>query len=303
MKMLGCRVAWLMNAVALGIPAAGGGQAVLVSPATPYVVPQTFEYMLQSSITGWTYRVLVSLPRAYDSSPADSTRYPVLYMLDGGLYLPRGATDFRNTTTEGAGSVILVGVGRPGGPPLGQAEIAAGNVPYRVHDMSPTEDSPGVGGGAPDFLRVIKEEIIPFIDQEFRTTSDRGIFGHSMGGLFASWVLLAEPDVFSRYGISSPSLFWDNEVLFTQEARVPSGPILPKRVHLSVGGDEGVLMVSLMWRMTYALCHDLYEPFYEGLHISNEVIEDTPHSSPVHLWRVVEQLYPTSATRPLPDPC
>jgi predicted alpha/beta superfamily hydrolase len=64
-------------------------------------------------------------------------------------------------------------------------------------------------GGAPAFLRVLREEILPFVEETYRTSEDRGIAGHSFGGLFAAWMLLEAPDLFRRYGLNSPSLWWE----------------------------------------------------------------------------------------------
>jgi uncharacterized protein len=76
-----------------------------------------------------------------------------------------------------------------------------------------------VSGGADKFLRVVKEEIIPFVDHSYRTNQDRALAGHSFGGLFCAYVLFHHPDFFNRYLISSPSLDWDDDEIFREEAQ------------------------------------------------------------------------------------
>lgn len=176
-----------------------------------------------------------------------------MYLLDGDMELPLFARMFRlsNSGTDGTGStvdsdpaqVIFVGVGYPSSvdpmrPPPGGGEIA-----YRQRDYSPPpfpasnpehktwQSEQPWAGGAPLFLRVLKEELIPLIDRQFRTSADRGLHGHSMGGLFATYALFTEPDLFTRYAITSPSLWWDCGSIFEREAEfAKTRRSLPKQV-------------------------------------------------------------------------
>jgi predicted alpha/beta superfamily hydrolase len=64
-------------------------------------------------------------------------------------------------------------------------------------------------------------------------------FGHSYGGLFGAWVLLEAPATFARYGLSSPSLWWDSGLMFRREAEYAAEhEDLAARVLVSVGGLE-----------------------------------------------------------------
>jgi pimeloyl-ACP methyl ester carboxylesterase len=68
---------------------------------------------------------------------------------------------------------------------------------------------------------------------------DSAFFGYSLGGLFATYVLLNEPATFRRYGIGSAALFWDNELMFDREAAYArTHDDLPAKVHFSVGANE-----------------------------------------------------------------
>jgi predicted alpha/beta superfamily hydrolase len=110
-------------------------------------------------------------------------------------------------------SLLVVGVGYP---ETGLLETQA----RRRRDFTPTavEDRPGSGGG-PAFLRFLRDELMPWLDQRYGVQPGSGtFFGHSLAGLFGSWVLLHEPSTFCRYGLSSPSLWWDNGSIFEVEA-------------------------------------------------------------------------------------
>jgi hypothetical protein len=64
-------------------------------------------------------------------------------------------------------------------------------------------------------------------------------FGDSHGGLFATYVLLTEPTAFRRYGIGSPALGWNQEVMFEHEAEYArSHDDLPAKAFFSVGAHE-----------------------------------------------------------------
>ena len=64
-------------------------------------------------------------------------------------------------------------------------------------------------------------------------------FGHSCGGLFATYVLLTEPGTFGRYGIGSPSLWWHDDMMFPYEQHYADAhDDLAAKVFVSVGAFE-----------------------------------------------------------------
>jgi len=87
----------------------------------------------------------------------------------------------------------------------------------RTHNLTPTHVTSGPysenSGGAADFLRFLREELIPQIDSHYRTTAERTLVGHSLAGLFALTVFLDQPETFDRYIAIEPSLWWDRQLL------------------------------------------------------------------------------------------
>jgi predicted alpha/beta superfamily hydrolase len=61
-------------------------------------------------------------------------------------------------------------------------------------------------GKADDFMMFIKNQIIPFLESNYRTSCDHTILGHSFGGVFACFALLKYPEIFSNYIAISPIL-------------------------------------------------------------------------------------------------
>jgi len=93
----------------------------------------------------------------------------------------------------------------------------------RTRDLTPTniktEDSiihlpTGSSGCAKHYLSFIKNELIPAVEKKYASDIEkRGYSGYSLGGLFGTYILLNEPDLFNKYLIGSPSLWWDDYLL------------------------------------------------------------------------------------------
>lgn len=79
-------------------------------------------------------------------------------------------------------------------------------------------------------------ELFTYVDDLYRTSGERALYGHSQGGLFAAWVMVTHPKSFNSYIIVSPSLWVENEQLIEQ-AKTLSKPISAK-AYLAVGSDE-----------------------------------------------------------------
>jgi pimeloyl-ACP methyl ester carboxylesterase len=75
----------------------------------------------------------------------------------------------------------------------------------------------GTGGAAP-YLATICEDIIPHLERQYPLDPrERVLIGYSLSGRFATFTLFSAPEVFGRYLIISPSLWWDRGSVFTEE--------------------------------------------------------------------------------------
>lgn len=169
----------------------------------------------------------IYLPASYKAG--DTTHYPVIYLLDGGLDEDFihivGLVQFN--TFEWVARVpecIVVGIANTD----------------RKRDMTfPTaikgdkEKWPTTGGSA-KFIACIEQEIIPYVNQHFRTNNSRTLIGESLGGLFATQVLFTKPQLFNRYIIISPSLWWNNGSLLKQ---TPAAITAKTTVFIGVGKE------------------------------------------------------------------
>lgn len=244
------------------------------------------DHTISSKIMKKDYQLYISFPNSYSSQ--DTIRYPVLYILDGKHMFSitdgtRVNLDFENKIED----VIIVGIGSGIDDQSWQIN--------RTFEYTPSQD-PNVklqSGGAELFLECIKTEIMPFVDNHYKTNSDNGIIGHSLGGLFVSYCFLNATGSFSRYGISSPSLMWKNneildqaELLFTKNK---SWGIPYTKVFISVGGEEEQEMVSGMIKFSTLL----KDRNYENLELSWNTFDDETHLSVVSamISRTLSVLY------------
>ncbi|PHQ28929.1 alpha/beta hydrolase [Leeuwenhoekiella nanhaiensis] len=148
----------------------------------------------------------VSLPESYnDDSAADKT-YPLLIVLDGNThfrplsgmvqYLSSAST--RNLCIP---EMIVVGIE---------------NI-NRRRDFTPDKvitTRPNDTGGGAAFLSFLENELIPELDQKFRTNANRVLFGHSLGGLLAAHAYMQEESRFNGFIAVDPSFgTWDAETM------------------------------------------------------------------------------------------
>lgn len=113
---------------------------------------------------------------------------------------------------------------RPAGPPPGGGMGAAGVVTYGVTAGEPT----GVGA----FQTVLIDELIPYVDANFRTIANRdnrAMAGLSMGAFETRTITLARPEVFGYWGLLSGGNYTPADL---------QGKMKPKGIFISYGGKE-----------------------------------------------------------------
>src|SRR5262245_21965893 len=227
------------------------------------------------------YRISLALPPSYPSHPEQS--YPTIYLLDANWYFGMVTEITRIMYFDGDfPETIVVGIGYPVDEPLEQAIQQV--IDLRVRDLTPvrveTAERGGSRqtGGAPEFLKFIQTELIPIIEADYRTNpAVRVLAGHSLGGLFALYVLFHEPKLFKGYVAGSPSLGYGDKVTFAYEAAYAGRhKTLPVKLYLGVGGREELIddpMVSDLYQ--FAAC--LESRKYEGLSLTKHVVENCNH--------------------------
>ncbi len=233
------------------------------------VLPGTELKEINSKINGQIYKIKIQLPRDYHQN---TDEYPVLYVTDA------------ETNFGGVGYIVQRLIKDKLIPPMIVVGIAYGTdyksfYELRSRDLTPVEDSKlemgkknDPTGGAPAFCKFIEEELFPLIEKEYRVNPDsRSIYGHSYGGLFASYVLLKESHLFNNYLILSPSLWYKNEFMI-QEADLFSTKLTPTRVYMGSGELEGRID-----DLQTKFASRLKAKQHEGLFIKDEVLKNETH--------------------------
>ena len=87
----------------------------------------------------------------------------------------------------------------------------------RNHDLLPSDTKrnmgPKSGGNAEAFLAYVKNEVVPYIESNYRTLPHRTAVGHSLSASFVIYTLLNEPELFDNYIAISPNLADDDQRL------------------------------------------------------------------------------------------
>ena len=152
---------------------------------------------LKAQKLGRSFHIFVDLPEDYQST---GHNYPTIYLLDGGNTFPLMAAHhhylrFGNETPE----AILVGIS------YGADTFKEGN--WRSTDFTAPSEERDFWGGAGVFQAMIKDELIPLIEGEYRSDPSRRIlFGHSLGGQFVLYNALTMPALFYGHIASNPAL-------------------------------------------------------------------------------------------------
>lgn len=185
---------------------------------------------LHSAALGEDRVLNIYLPEGYAAD--DSSRYPVVYLLDGSadedFIHVAGLIQF-NTFPWVASmpKSILVGIANVDRKrDFTFASTLAGD-----RQLLPT------GGHSDSFIAFVEKELQPYISSHYRCdTGNRMLIGQSLGGLLAAEVLLKKPQLFNRYALISPSIWWAGGAMLKLPLRLPAGKG-PVAVYIAVGKE------------------------------------------------------------------
>ena len=222
---------------------------------------------LHSDILNEDRELWIHTPAGYD--PAGTARYPVLYLLDGPGHFHHASGVLEFLAAQNRMPPMIV--------------VAVENTD-RTRDLTPpTRDTSAqfrTAGGASAFLRFLRDELRPWIDREYRSEAYTVLVGHSFGGLFATQVLIEDPEAFGAYISISPSLWWDGERLLGQADSIfVRHPNLRGALYMTMG-NEGGPMLAGAWGFTRVLEVRAPESFrWKWTHMPAEDHGSIPHRS------------------------
>jgi predicted alpha/beta superfamily hydrolase len=148
----------------------------------------------------------------------------------------------------------------------------------RVKDLTPTnsltnfsgkvDSNYKTSGGNEPFFDFIQQELMPYIEGNYKTSGFKIFAGHSFGGLTAINCMLTRPEMFDAYIAISPSLWFSNKyALRLAEQKLPSLSRRGKTFFYSVGNEDGTFrndvlqfdkLVQLSSSKTFAHAYKYY---------------------------------------------
>ena len=216
-------------------------------------------------------RIWIYLPPDYHFT---SQEYPVLYMHDGQNIFD-ASTSFSGEWevdetlnalhSSGDKGVIVVGIDNGGS--------------NRISEYTPWSHPTYGGGDGADYMDFIVDDLIPYINANYRTLADRGntgLMGSSLGGLISVYGALKYQNTFSKVGSLSPA-YWINPEIFNSPGSM--GFQHPIRFYQIMGTPEGAGNVNRMFQMENALI----TAGFDSTDVKSLEISDGQHSE--WFWR------------------
>jgi predicted alpha/beta superfamily hydrolase len=188
---------------------------------------------LKSKILNEERTLNIYLPQNFDKTKS----YPIIYLLDGSMNEDfihvTGLIQFFNQMYS-MPETIVVGI----------ANVDR-KKDFTFHtDLKDLQKDYPTTGHSDKFISFLEKELKPYIESQFKTT-DKYLFGQSLGGLLATEILLKKPEMFNNYFIISPSLWWDDESLLKQAPQLLNEISDTKKfIYVSVGKGEHPVMVK-----------------------------------------------------------
>jgi hypothetical protein len=258
--------------------------APLVKSQDQVTLRNTVTHLLYSEQLQQHYLIDVFLPKGYQAKESEYQfpKYPVIYVLNS---RPNAVMAAMMRHVSEMSREIIVGIDFADKDGNSIESFAA-----YTRDLTPTPDddwaqasSAGPGGRAEDFINFINNEVKPLINKTYNVNRyNQTLVGHSFGGLFGLYVLFNHSDSFNRYVIASPSLWWDDSVIFNQEEKYAGTHTnLAKKVFLSVGSKELASGPQGMIDKIRKMSEKLKSRNYPDLDLWFNIFEDETHLSVV----------------------
>ncbi len=203
---------------------------------SPITLPNTEMRFVTSKENHFAFKLFVSLPEGHHSYRES---YPVVYLLDPNMEF-RIAENIARTMVnyDTIRPFIIVGIGYQNQDliTIKSKEFWDQWTKNRARDYIPIQVQQGkedfesgdheyqglsqLTGSSSKFKDCIETELIPYINQTYRTSNERALVGHSQAGLFTTWMMLEHPDIFEKYILLSPSLWVEKGQIVKQSSRM-----------------------------------------------------------------------------------
>lgn len=208
--------------------------SIAESDSTDIIIGKRIRF--HSNILNEDREIQVYLPDSY--ADYNYTKYPTVYLLDGHKYFNSFSGVVGQLSADATPQIpemIVVGIS---------------TAEHRVRDASPThsligyrgiqEDDLNESGGADLFLRFIKEELIPKMENTYRTNGYKIFVGYSFTGTPVLHSLYTQPDLFNAYISIDLNAWWDHKATFKNYADFLKTSKSTKPIQLYISTEERV---------------------------------------------------------------
>lgn len=164
------------------------------------------KHSLWSEILNEDREYWISLPDSYNVLESSHKSYPLLIVLDGNVHFKAlsGMVNYMSSDlyrNRKIPEMIVVGIQN--------VDRRRDYTPDKI--VTARENN---SGGGERFLSFLENELIPELDQKYRTEQYRILFGHSLGGLLATHAYMKEKTLFNSFIAVDPSFgTWDSETM------------------------------------------------------------------------------------------
>jgi predicted alpha/beta superfamily hydrolase len=269
----------LLSTLAVLLLTTGVGRAQTPQPLSVESIEIGLAHTFDSATLGEARTLNILLPPGYSAS---TESFPVIYLLDGAIdedyHHVSGLVQFM-TTYELMPPSILVGIAN--GDRMRDMTFPTTIADHR--EQAPTQ------GGSEAFRAFLHDEVVGYVDANFRANGHSTLIGQSLAGLLATEVFVESPELFDDYIIVSPSLWWSDASLVPRIAEsLIAHPDKRGTVCLAVG-TEGKEMEGPVHEFAGALAK--HAP--EGLKWKHLPLPAENHATVLHraLYRAFEELY------------
>jgi predicted alpha/beta superfamily hydrolase len=213
---------------------------------------------LPSKVLGREMPLSIYFPAGYETS---GVKYPVLYDLNAFAYF---------TYCAGTVELLARNMEMPEMIVVGLPSLQSGYVPtpYEERGAEPT--------AADLSLKFFKDELMPFVEANYRTAGFNVLSGHSVAGLFTVYALSTQPGLFSA-GIASSPWFQANDQYWLKhiDRMFQAKSLADTYLFTTVGRQERDLTIS-----TYtALEKWMKSKDLKGLTWKSQWFDNVDHSS------------------------
>lgn len=258
--------------------------------STPMVIGSIQK--IPSKILGEERKISIYLPEDYKQN--DTTKYPVIYILDGGVNEDfihiAGIVRFNTQPWINRFPRSIV-VGIENTNRKRDFSFAVPNLDFVEKMGFKKESFPTVGGSA-KYIAFLEKELQPYISKKYKTTAQKTVIGESFAGLLATEILLKHRDLFSTYIIVTPSLWWGNESLLAEAPKLlKSGSKNKVQVYVGACNKEEDLT---MYNDAVALAEVLKENQENLKQVHFDYMPNEIHSTAIHqaVYNAFKLLYP-----------